>query len=319
MNRPAPGSEISRSRALVPVPQPRWRLRWRRVAGIFHQPGAGAPRAWSRGAAVGTATARAFARHRSSSRGPWRYERRVSLLLTLMLTLTLAARAFARHRLTSRGPWRCRGGVSLQLTLTLTLTLTLCPYTRAAACGLRGEGHAQSLDLLRPVCGCDRGGRAARSDRPEREPRARRHPRHPGGDCRGGRPLHGVARCGVHIVAPDSARDADLDSLRRHQPGALGEAPGRRPHPDDVLPRARRRQLLPAPRRQLLRIHAGYRRQRIRPGVPLRRGDRRSDAGVGRRPVAELARTVLEPGRPDGLRLDAPQRRRPRHLRGRPG
>ena len=194
-----------------------------------------------------------------------------------------------------------------------------CPYTRAAACGLRGEVHAQSPDLLRPAGGCDGGGRAARSDRPQREPRARRHPRHPCGDCRGGRPLHGIARCGVHIVAPDPARDADLDPLRRHEPGALGEAPGRRPHPGDVLPRACRRQLLPAPRRRLLRLYAGHRRQRIRPGVPLRRGDRRGDAGVGRRPVAELARTVLEPRRSDGVRLDAPQRRRPRHLRGGPG
>ena len=111
-----PGSEISRSRALVragggsvapPAAEGRWDI---------SAPGSGAPRAWSRGAAVGTATARAFARHRLTSRGPWRYERGVSLLLTLMLTLSLAARAFAPHRLASRGPWRCRRGVALLLT-----------------------------------------------------------------------------------------------------------------------------------------------------------------------------------------------------------
>jgi hypothetical protein len=61
----------------------------RRVAGILHQPGTRAPRLWARGVAVGTATARAFARHRLTSRGPWRCRRGVLLLLTLMLTLTL--------------------------------------------------------------------------------------------------------------------------------------------------------------------------------------------------------------------------------------
>ena len=77
---------------LTALVQTRRRLQSRRVAGIFHQPGTGAPRAWSRGAAVGTALLRAFARDRLASRRPWRRRRGVSLLLTLMLILRLAVR-----------------------------------------------------------------------------------------------------------------------------------------------------------------------------------------------------------------------------------
>ena len=62
--------------------QARGRLKLGRVAGIFHQPGPGASRAWSRDAAVRTAKPRAFARHRLTSRGPWRCRRGVLLLFS---------------------------------------------------------------------------------------------------------------------------------------------------------------------------------------------------------------------------------------------
>ena len=64
MNRPGPGSEISRSRA--PARSDAGQMAPAVAAGRWDisAPGPGAPRAWSRGAAVGTATARAFARDR---------------------------------------------------------------------------------------------------------------------------------------------------------------------------------------------------------------------------------------------------------------
>ena len=59
------------------------------------------------------------------------------------------------------------------------------------------------------------------------------------------------------------------------------------------------------------------RRRRVRADLPQRRRDRRDHAAQRRRPLAERARALVARRRPHGLRLDAAQRRGPRHLRDR--
>ena len=94
--------------------------------------------------------------------------------------------------------------------------------------------------------------------------------------------------------------------------------PARRPPPAHVLPRPRRRARAGRAARpttsssRRTRAATSSRRSTGSTSRPARSRCSR------RRPLAERPRPVVAPGRPPGLRLDAPQRRRPRHLRDGP-
>ena len=82
-----------------------------------------------------------------------------------------------------------------------------------------------------------------------------------------------------------------------------------------VLRRADRRGHVRAQDRAVFPVPQRRGRQRVRPDLPLRRGGRADHAAHRRRPLAERRHRVEHPRRPDRLRLDPPQRGRPRHLR----
>ena len=135
-----------------------------------------------------------------------------------------------------------------------------------------------------------------------------------GVDSRGSRPIHGVSHRDFRRLAPDAARGAGDNALRKYQPGARGPFSGRRSSSAHVLSRAHHRRELAAPFGRVLRLHARPRRGRVPPDLPYRHRDRCDHDGERRWSFAERSRAVVALGRSHGLRLDAPQRRRPGHL-----